>query len=66
MAAPVAPGIAPARFAVRRRGSDTHAANFQREAGKITFCGPTHELPLRVVQGPASGGAALALGREMP
>jgi hypothetical protein len=41
-----AAGIAPARFAVRRRGRDTHAANFQREAGKITFSGPTHELPL--------------------
>jgi hypothetical protein len=41
-----AAGIAPERFAVRRRGRDTHAANFQREAGKITFSGPTHELPL--------------------
>jgi len=41
-----AAGVAPERFAVRRRGRDTHAANFQREAGKITFSGPTHELPL--------------------
>jgi hypothetical protein len=41
-----AAGIAPERFAVRRRGRDTHAANFQREAGKITFSGPTNELPL--------------------
>jgi hypothetical protein len=31
---------------VRRRGRDSQAANFQREAGKITFSGPTHELPL--------------------
>jgi len=41
-----AAGIAPERFALRRRGRDAHAANFQREAGKITFSGPTHELPL--------------------
>jgi hypothetical protein len=39
-------GVAPERFAVRRRGRDSQAANFQREAGKITFSGPTHELPL--------------------
>jgi hypothetical protein len=39
-------GIAPERFAIRRRGRDTQAANFQRDAGKITFSGPTHELPL--------------------
>jgi len=39
-------GIAPERFAIRRRGRDTQAANFQREAGKITFSGPTHEVPL--------------------
>ena len=39
-------GVAPERFAVRRRGRDSQAANFQREAGKITFSGPTHEVPL--------------------
>jgi hypothetical protein len=39
-------GIAPERFAIRRRGRDSVAANFQRDAGKITFSGPTHELPL--------------------
>jgi len=39
-------GIAPERFALRRRGRDQQAANFQRDAGKITFSGPTHELPL--------------------
>jgi hypothetical protein len=41
-----AAGVAPERFAVRRRGRDRQAVNFQREAGKITFSGPTHELPL--------------------
>jgi hypothetical protein len=41
-----AAGIAPDRFAVRRRGRDSQAANFQREPGKVTFSGPTHELPL--------------------
>jgi len=41
-----AAGMAPERFAVRRRGRDRQAANFQRDAGKITFSGPTHELPL--------------------
>ena len=41
-----AAGIAPDRFAVRRRGRDSQAANFQREPGKITFSGPTHDLPL--------------------
>jgi hypothetical protein len=39
-------GLAPERFAIRRRGRDHQAANFQRDAGKITFSGPTHELPL--------------------
>ncbi len=39
-------GIAPERFVIRRRGKDSQAANFQRDAGKITFSGPTHELPL--------------------
>lgn len=41
-----AAGLAPERFVLRRRGRDRHAANFQREAGKITFSGPTHEQPL--------------------
>ena len=41
-----AAGVAPDRFAVRRRGRDRQAANFQREAAKITFSGPTIELPL--------------------
>ena len=39
-------GIAPDRFVIRRRGRDSQAANFQRSAGKITFSGPTHEVPL--------------------
>jgi hypothetical protein len=41
-----AAGIAPERFALRRRSKDREAANFQRDAGKVTFSGPTHELPL--------------------
>jgi hypothetical protein len=41
-----ATGLAPERFALQRRGRDQQAANFQRDAGKITFSGPTHELPL--------------------
>ena len=39
-------GIAPERYAIRRRGRDHQAANFQRDASQITFSGPTHELPL--------------------
>ncbi len=39
-------GIAPERFVIRRRGKDSQAANFQRDAGKISFSGPIHELPL--------------------
>lgn len=39
-------GLAPERHAIRRRGRDQQAANFQRDAGKITFSGPTYELPL--------------------
>jgi hypothetical protein len=39
-------GIAPERFVIRRRGRDSLAANFQRDAAKITFSGPTHEVPL--------------------
>ena len=41
-----AAGLAPERFVLRRRGRDRHAANFQREAGKITFSGPQTEYPL--------------------
>ena len=41
-----AAGVAPERLAIRRRGRDQQAVNFQREAGKITFSGPTHELSL--------------------
>jgi len=41
-----AAGVAPERFVVRRRGRDRQAAKFQRASGKITFSGPTHELPL--------------------
>ncbi|NML13814.1 DUF3108 domain-containing protein [Azohydromonas sp. G-1-1-14] len=41
-----AAGIAPERYVVRRRGRDPQAANFQREAGKITYSGPTTEFPL--------------------
>jgi hypothetical protein len=39
-------GLAPERFVIRRRGRDSQAANFQRDAGKITFSGPTHEVRL--------------------
>lgn len=41
-----AAGVAPERLAIRRRGRDRQAVNFQREAGKITFSGPTHEFAL--------------------
>jgi hypothetical protein len=41
-----AAGIAPERFAVRRRGRDVQAANFQHGSGKITFSGPKTEWPL--------------------
>lgn len=41
-----AAGLAPMRFALRQRGRDRQAVNFQREAGKITFSGPSHEVPL--------------------
>lgn len=41
-----AAGIAPERYEVRRRGRDAQAANFQRDAGKLTFSGPTAEFPL--------------------
>jgi hypothetical protein len=39
-------GIAPLRFTDERRGKSLQAANFQREAGKITFSGPSTEYPL--------------------
>jgi hypothetical protein len=39
-------GLAPERFVIRRRGRDSQVANFQRDARKITFCGPTYEVPL--------------------
>lgn len=41
-----AAGLAPVRLADRRRGRDVRAANFQREHGKVTFSGPSWELPL--------------------
>jgi Protein of unknown function (DUF3108) len=39
-------GIAPVRFTDRRVRRPLAAANFQREAGKITFSGPQTEYPL--------------------
>jgi hypothetical protein len=39
-------GIAPLRFTDRRLRRPLAAANFQREAGKITFSGPQTEYPL--------------------
>lgn len=39
-------GAAPERFVIRRRGKEVNAANFQRQAGKITYSGPTTEHPL--------------------
>lgn len=39
-------GIAPLRFVDSRRGRDVRAANFQREAGKITFSGTEIAYPL--------------------
>ncbi len=41
-----AAGLAPQRFTDQRRGKAARAANFQREAGKITFSGPPDEYPL--------------------
>lgn len=40
-------GLAPVRYTDRRRGGSTQAANFRREAGKVTFSGPAveHALP---------------------
>jgi len=42
-----AAGIAPLRFTDQRLRRGTKAANFQREAGKITFSGPSTEFALR-------------------
>jgi len=39
-------GLAPLRFVDRRRARDARAANFQREAGRITFSGPATVYPL--------------------
>lgn len=39
-------GIAPLRFTDRRIRRPLSAANFQRDAGKITFSGPQAEYPL--------------------
>ena len=39
-------GLAPLRFTDKRLRRPTTAANFQREAGKITFSGPAAEFPL--------------------
>ncbi|MBC7992803.1 MAG: DUF3108 domain-containing protein [Rhizobacter sp.] len=41
-----AAGLAPLRFTDKRRGKSELAANFQRDAGKITFSGPSTEYPL--------------------
>jgi len=41
-----AEGIAPVRFTDWRVRRSTVAANFQRDAGKISFSGSTQELPL--------------------
>ena len=39
-------GLAPERFTDQRRGRAELAANFMRQAGKITFSGSTVEVPL--------------------
>ncbi len=39
-------GVAPLRFTDRRGGGALQAANFQREAGKISFSGPSVQYPL--------------------
>lgn len=39
-------GLAPLRFTDERRGKPLQAANFQRNAGKISFSGPSTEYPL--------------------
>lgn len=39
-------GLAPERFTDRRRGRGEQAANFEREAGRISFSGPQRVHPL--------------------
>lgn len=39
-------GLAPVRYTDQRLGRAAQAVNFQREAGKISFSGPTTEYPL--------------------
>lgn len=39
-------GIAPVRYTDERARKSPQAANFQRQAGKITFSGPSTEYPL--------------------
>jgi hypothetical protein len=41
-----AAGVAPERYTENRRGRELRAANFQREAGRISFSGPAHEFAL--------------------
>ncbi len=41
-----AAGLAPQRYTDRRKGRSLQAANFQRDAGKITFSGPAVEHAL--------------------
>jgi hypothetical protein len=41
-----ADGIAPLRYVEMRRGREAHAANFQRDSGRISFSGPSVEHPL--------------------
>ncbi len=43
-----AAGVAPERYTESRRGRELRAANFQRDAGRISFSGPSHEFPLVV------------------
>ena len=38
-------GLAPERYTESRRGRDLRAANFQRDAGRISFSGPRAEYP---------------------
>lgn len=38
-------GLAPARFTDQRARRAAVAANFEREAGRIRFSGPSHEVP---------------------
>lgn len=39
-------GLAPERFTDQRARRSMQAANFRRDTGRISFSGPTHELPL--------------------